>query len=323
MPNLITHTIFARIVFENLEESKYKTWISLNPKEYTIGANGPDFLFFYDIFPIWKKQNKKIAQIGGQIHAKNINLFFETAINVYFNETNEDLKQAMASYICGHYMHWQLDSIMHPYVVYRCGFKEKLSSGYHHRFESMMDTMLLKHYYNMSIKQFKTYEITHRSKLTNDTIASIYIPCVKACLNKEITKTEIEQALQEWQKAQTCLYDPYHIKFPIVQTIEKIIKQPWSISGSIILTKEDTKYDVCNIEHAFWRHPCYGDEYNESVYDLMDFAIQQAYIGTSLLFEAMETNDCTALSAFINNRTYNNGTIDQSERKYKKVIYEQ
>ena len=141
MPNLITHTIFARKVFENLEDSKYKTWISENKKEYTIGTNGPDFLFFHDLFPLWKKQDRKIANIGSKIHAKNINLFFETAIDVYTKETDETIKKAMAAYICGHYLHWQLDSIMHPYVVYRTGFKEKNSSSYHHRFESMMDTM--------------------------------------------------------------------------------------------------------------------------------------------------------------------------------------
>ena len=321
MPNLITHTIFARKVFENLEDSKYKTWISENKKEYTIGTNGPDFLFFHDLFPLWKKQDRKIANIGSKIHAKNINLFFETAIDVYTKETDETIKKAMAAYICGHYLHWQLDSIMHPYVVYRTGFKEKNSSSYHHRFESMMDTMLLKHYYNTSIKQFKTYEICHRSALSFDVISSIYIPCVKACLNKEISKKEIVESLQTWEKAQRRLYDPYGIKFACVHTIEKLLNQTWLFSGNIVKAKVDTKYDVCNLKKTIWKHPCYGNESSDSVYDLMDYAIKQAKIGTNLLFNALETNDCSALCAFLQNKTYNDGTTDKAERKYKDVIY--
>ena len=117
-------------------------------QEYRIGCNGPDFLFFHDILPLWKKQNKRVSRIGGKIHQENINLFYKIAIQIYHDEKDLTIKEALASYICGHFLHWRLDSIMHPYVVYRTGFNEPTSSGYHHRFESMMDTILLKKYWN-------------------------------------------------------------------------------------------------------------------------------------------------------------------------------
>lgn len=322
MPNIITHTIFAEKVLETLSENKYKNIILNHKEEYRIGANGPDFLFFHNIFPLWKKQNKKIPKIGSKIHANNINLFYKTAIEVYHTQEEGCQKEAMASYIIGHYLHWQLDSIMHPYVVYRTGFGEKNSSGFHHRFESMMDTMLLKHYWNTTIKDFKTYEITKRSPYSVDTISAVYIPCVKACLNKTIEKSEVKQSLIEWEKAQKGLYDPSGIKFFFIQLIEKIIKQPWAISGSMVLAKEDTNHDILNIEHNFYRHPCTGEEFNDSVFDLFDKAMENAMIGLPLLFEALESNNVSDLLEFIDDVSYNNGCKERLPRKYKKVLYE-
>lgn len=322
MPNIITHTIFAEKVLNALSDNKYKTMIENHKEEFLIGANGPDFLFFHDIFPLWKKQNKKIPKIGSKIHANNINLFYQSAINVYYYQEESVQKEAMASYIIGHYLHWQLDSIMHPYVVYCSGFGEKTSSGNHHRFESMMDTMLLKHYWHKTIKDFKTYEIAKRSKYSVDVISKIYIPCVKACLNKDILKSEIEQALIEWEKAQKRLYDPSGIKFFFIQQIEKMIRQPWAISGSMVLVKEDTIHDICNLQHNFYRHPCTGEEANDSVYDLFDKAIENAMIAIPLLYDALDTNHCDSLLHFIDDVSYNNGCKERLPRKYKKVIYE-
>lgn len=321
MPNLVTHIIFAEEVKKALKNKKYKNLIETYKEEFYIGANGPDFLFFYDLFPLWKKQNMEISRLGNKVHHEKINLFFKTALNAYHKQEEGTLKEGMAAYLIGHFLHWQMDSIMHPYVVYRTGFKEKLSSGYHHRFESMMDTFLLKKYWNTSISHYKSYEICKRSKISADVISNIYIPCMQTCFNKTINKEIITQALQEWEKAQTYLYDPYSIKYPIVRMVESLANIPYSISGSIIRNKCDMNYDVCNENHTLWRHPCTGEEFDESVYDLMELAIENAKNGLEHLFDALENKEYDAFLNFIGDKTYGNGIAEKLPRKYKNVIY--
>ena len=322
MPNIITHTIFCEEVLKKIENQKYRQMIELHLEEYHIGTNGPDFFFFHGTFPFWKKNTSKIPMIGTMFHRENINLFYETAIHAYLEQEAGILKDAIGSYLIGHYLHWQLDSIMHPYVVYKTGFKEDMSTYYHHRFESMMDTILLKHYRNTSIRHFKTYELCKRSKYSVDAIATLYLPCIEKCQNKKLDKEIIQQALEDWEKAQRYLYDPHSVKYRLLKGIEKINHTPWLISGNVVRPEVDERYDVVNLAHHLWKHPCSGKESFESVYDLMDKAIWDAQIGLSYLFEAMEGKGNTKLLSFIDDKTYANGIKDKAERLYKDVIYE-
>lgn len=322
MPNIITHTIFCEEVLKQITNQKYKQRIETYIEEYRIGTNGPDFLFFHNVFPLWKKQDEKIPMIGTMFHRESINDFYECALQSYHQQVEGAIKDAMSVYIIAHYLHWQLDSVMHPYVVYRTGFKEKMSTPYHHRFESMMDTMLLQHYRHTNIKHYKTYEICKCSPYSVDTISNIYLPCIQKCQNKYIDKKDIEQSLQDWQKAQRYLYDPYSVKYYGLKIYEKIIHSPWLYSGNIVRSKIDTTYDVCNEKHTLWKHPCTGSESFESVYDLMDKAIANAQIGLSYLFESLDTNNFEKFLSFINNKTYNNGIHEKLERLYKDVIYD-
>ena len=323
MPNVITHTIFAETVLAEMENEKYKNWILKHKEEYLIGCNGPDFLFFHDVFPLTRKRDMRLSKLGSKLHAKKINCFYDRAIKEYFKTKEGTLKEASASYLIAHYLHWQLDSIMHPYVVYRTGFNEPLSSPYHHRFESMMDTMLLKKYKNTSIKTYKTYENTKRSINTVEVISNLYIPCIKACFNESVQSTDIKKALEDWEKAQKYLYDPYAIKFKCIQFIEKIIKKPWALSGNIVLPKVDEHYDVLNINKTTWHHPITNSPSNKSVEELMQEACEETKKGLPILFTAMENGNTEAFLAFLADRSYGNGVAGKVVRKYKKVIYEE
>ena len=322
MPNIITHTIFCEEVLKTITNHKYRSIIEAHMEEYRIGTNGPDFFFFHGTFPLRKKNKSEIPMIGTMFHREKINLFYDTAIQTYHAQEEGTLKEAMASYVIGHYLHWQLDSIMHPYVVYRTGFKEAMSTYYHHRFESMMDTMLLDHYRHTSIKHFKTYEICKRSENSVKAIANIYLPCIAKCQNKIIASDLIKASLQDWEKAQRYLYDPNGIKYCSLKVIEKINHTPWYISGNVVRATIDQRYDVMNENHTLWKHPCTGKESFESVYDLMDRAMQEAQIGLSHLFHAMEDQDINPLLRFIDDKTYANGVKGKAERLYKNVIYD-
>ncbi|MDL2276855.1 zinc dependent phospholipase C family protein, partial [Breznakia sp. OttesenSCG-928-G09] len=286
MPNLITHTIFCEEVYKNISNEKYKSIIKNNRKEYLIGTNGPDYLFFHGAFPIYKKQDMTISDIGTKLHRKKINAFYKSAIKTYRAQKSGYVKDAMASYIIGHYLHWQLDSIMHPYVVYFTGFGGVNNKMYHHRFESMMDTINLKNYRNETIKTYETYKLCKRSKYSVKAISNVYIPAVKECFDIELDQDIIKQALMDWEKAQRYLYDPKKIKYRLLKFVEFITRKP-GLSGNVVTPDIDIRYDVMNEEHRQWKHPCTGEISTESEDDLFQKAIENANIGLAYLFDAL------------------------------------
>lgn len=322
MPNIITHTIFCEEVLKEIKNKKYKTIIENHMHEYRIGTNGPDFLFFYGFYPFWKKQDMQIANIGATFHNMHINDFYDIAIQQYHNQTNSDLKDAIGTYIIAHYLHWQLDSIMHPYVVYKTGFKEKMSKYYHHRFESMMDTIMLDRYRNETIKSYVAFKNCWLSQYSVKAISNVYCKCIKQCLQQDVSEETIAKSLQDWELAQRYLYDPSGIKYHLVKGYECIVNKPWLFSGNIVRAKIDHHHDVMNDNHKLWLHPCTGAQSKESVTDLFSRALENAKIGLPLLFNALDDSNKTNLFlCFIANKTYSNGISEKLPRIHKEVIY--
>ncbi|TDW20832.1 zinc dependent phospholipase C [Breznakia blatticola] len=322
MPNLITHNIFCEEVLKDINNKKYRDIITSHMEEYRIGSNGPDFLFFHGVFPLYKTPDVHISKIGTKLHRGKVNAFYKSAIETYLNYPNNKIKKAMASYIIGHYLHWQLDSVMHPYVVYNTGFKSEYATLYHHRFESMMDTINLKNYRNTTIRSFKTYEITNRGKYTDRAIAEVYIPAVYACFSTEITSDEIIQALRDWQKAQKYLYDPHKMKYRLLRSYERIARKP-GLSGNVVLPDIDTRYDVMNVKKRTWLHPTTGQPSNESEDEVFIRAMNDAKIGLPLLFDALDGKDMKPFLKFLGDKTYNNGVKpSEATRLYKDPIYD-
>lgn len=320
MPNIITHTIFCEEVYKTIENKKYKQIIESHWQEYGIGTNGPDFLFFHDAFPLYKKIDPRVSKIGTRLHNEKINLFYESAIKTYRLQEDGELKDAMAAYLIGHYLHWQLDSVMHPYVFYLTGFGTKLNTLHHHRFESMMDTINLKNYRNLTIKTFKTYELCNQSEYSVDAISNIYIAAIKKCFDIDLTKEDIEKALSDWKKTQKAWHDPHKIKYSFLRFIEWVIRKP-GLSGNIVLVNEDEEYDVMNVNHSAWQHPCTGEVSYESEDDLFKKALANAQIGLTYLFAALDNKAMKPLLDFIDDKTYANGISGAAIRQYQKDIY--
>lgn len=321
MPNIITHTIFSEEVLKTIKNKSYKQQIKKYKQLYRIGTNGPDFLFFHDVFPLNKKQDMTISTIGTRFHRTKINAFYKQAIAAYHEQSDLELKAAVATYIIGHYLHWQLDSVMHPYVVYRTGFKKAFSKMHHHRLESMVDTILLKRKRNTSIRNYKTYTLCDHDAFSVECIASVYTACIKKCFELEVSKADIQKALDDWQKAQRYLYDPWGVKHALLRFIELCKKQP-GLSANVVRAKEDYRYDVMNDKHQTWYHPCTGQASTQSVEQLFDYALEQAQTGIPLLIAAFDQNKVNPFLQFIDNKTYTNGIKGKCERLYQDDIYE-
>lgn len=318
MPNIITHYLFASQVAKKVENSIQKC-IEKYPKEFIIGSNGPDFLFFYQFFDSKKKY---IRDIGNKLHSSYINEFYTKAVDIIKQCKEIELKEAMTSYLAGHLCHWALDSRVHPYVFYRTGWKSLINESMHHRFEYMIDALLLKRMTNKTIKEFKYYLLTEQSEISSKVVSNIYVPICNELLGSELDDKIIRQALDDWHDINRLTYDPYLIKTPLVKLYEKIKKSPYLYSGNMIPVKIDETYDILNLEKKTWTYPIDDTRTsNESFLEMFDRAID-------LALECIENMmDSDQLCRYLNHESYDTGSSNQtmiySDMIYDDVSYEE
>lgn len=323
MPNIITHTLFAQEIFDKVDE---KTHDLFEPRLHLleVGSNGPDFLFFHGMNPkdFFKKSDLRVS--GSMFHAGHVNEFYQQALISIRNETDEEIKKDMVTYVCGHLCHWALDATSHPYVFYRTGTCKGKSAWYHHRLESLMDAIMLKVKKECTIEDFKFYEISDVSKEEVRAIARIYVPAIRQILGFEIKPHQIMESLKDWHFIESLFYDASGDKLKALQALETFTKAYNSLSGYIVPNEPDDPYDVMNLLHTRWVHP--SDDTlvsTESFFDLYDKAQLLAMEAIRLFLAACENPDLDGdLLNLIQDRNYNLGTNDHKEMINFDLIYE-
>lgn len=325
MPNIITHAIFAYKVKAKLEHSSMKECITAYKNEFTIGSNGPDFLFFYDAVPWALSPDRSVSELGNKMHNSKVNEFYMKAIEIVKKEENPEMKQAMLSYLAGHLCHWALDKTVHPYIFYHTGTGTGISKGYHHRFESMLDTMMLKKFTNKSIKEFKYSRLCKQGKLSLDAISNYYTKIAEDVYDVTLTKEMISKSLKEWKNIQNYLYDSTGLKKMILTQIEKQADMPWAISGNVVPFKVEDPYDMLNKNRSEWKYPADPSiTSNKTFMELFEDAIQVAVDAIHLLNDIVngKTEDF-AMAYFLKDQAYDTGVSGTKEMSEFYIIYEQ
>ncbi len=323
MPNIITHKIFAEEVLKKMKKKDIQEIIRKYPQIYYIGSNGPDFLFFSHIKPWEAFKDHTLNVIGSQLHASHVNDFYRIALRCIDEQDNKDIKEMMMSYLFGHLTHWALDKTTHPYIFYKTGNCKGESAGLHHRFESMMDTMMLAKFKGISIKNYHSSEICEFDDNILRAISRIYVPISKEIFNKDIKVNQIRESLQSWHDVQNLLYDPNNIKYSILKGIESVLRKPWFISGNVVKAKIDNQYDILNEEKNIWIHPC--DDNIQSNASFMELFEEANDIANSIIEKAYgcieyQSNIQNVIEE-LNDEAYDTGLPGNREFKYFDIIY--
>ncbi len=323
MPNIICHTLFLDELYSTLDE-EYKEWMEPRKQLMEIGSNGPDILFFhgYDFKRLLKK--KEVAHLGGLMHSEKINDFYIKAIECIEKEQNEEIRKDMIAYICGHLCHWALDSNVHPYVFYRTGPCTGQSAWWHHRFESILDAVVLKVKRNCTIEDYRVGSICDASLEMARAIAKIYVPVARDVYDFDLKPHQIVESLHDWNLVQSVFYDPDGKKDQVVRNIEKVLGKENIFSGYIVPNSTVDVYDVCNLMHNRWLHPCDDTIVStESFFDLYDKSLIVARNAIHLFLDAIDSaNGKIDFVHFLQNKNYNLGISSDLEMKYFDTIWE-
>ena len=240
------------------------------------------------------------------------------------NEQDEDIKKDMMTYVCGHLCHWALDATSHPYVFYRTGPCKGKSAWYHHRFESLLDAIMLKVKRECTIEDFKFYEVCDVTKEQARAIARIYVVAIRQILGFDIKPHQILESLNDWHFIETLFYDASGDKLKALQTLETFTKAYNSLSGYIVPNHPDDPYDVMNLLHTRWHHPSDSSFVStESFFDLYDRAQLLAMEAIRLFLAACQNPDLDEdLLLLIKDRNYNLGVSNQAEMTNFDLIFE-
>lgn len=155
MPNIVTHNYFAKDVLKKVENDVSE---SFKQKQdiYELFAGGFDPFFVYEQIPFHEK-------MGYLCHDNYIDIFFLNFIKIIKEEKLENNESVLAA-LYGHLTHYVLDSIIHPYVMYKTGEYEKDKpetirfKGLHAAMEMQFDAYI---YETREHKKFKDFKI-HR-----------------------------------------------------------------------------------------------------------------------------------------------------------------
>jgi len=324
MPNVLTHGLMAQDVLSTSGFITLSEIIKKYPKAYFLGSSGPDFLFYYNVWP-WKDQTNSVrmATIGNRVHAEHINAFYTEAIKVIKAESDPDLRDVMLAFLAGHLTHWSLDTVAHPFIFFHTGEIAGKTKYWHYRMESMIDTLMVKEIKGFMLSSHPTYRFINPDAQTLKAVCALYIPVLKNIFEETVSEEEIFVCLKDAHAVLNLLFDPLTLKFPLIQLFETLASKKWGFSSHMVIGKSDLKNDVLNLNHTEWVHPCDASmKSTHSFPDLYELATLRAQAVLAAFDRSMtEGNNTDDLCELIQNRTYDTGLKNPPEMVNYRPIY--
>lgn len=322
MPNVITHGLLAKETLKQLPVSVVKDAIAKYPQAYLFGSNGPDFLFYYNVWPwLSQKENLRIGEFGEMMHRSQINEFIDAMV-LKTMELTDKAKTIFTSFLAGYLTHWSLDTIAHPFVFYRTGKISGKTKYWHFRLESMLDSLMVKEVFKEELSKYPTRNFMKLSSVEKQVIASGVSETFTSVYHEEMKVSEALKSMNHAYGVLKFLFDPNTRIFPFVQNFERKKGILWKYSSHMVIGELDKEFDVLNTSHSIWRNPTDPlSEFTESFTELFDQAIERALLAICR-FDEMLNGNVVSMANVIQDRQFNTGTNDGRKMVSFDSIYE-
>ena len=307
MPSTMTHAAMARDIYNRLNKD-VKDKFNNQLEEYVTYSQGPDLLYFYNIF-IPLKQNLKIQHFGGIWHREKVNELF-----IYLTNNVKKTKNINTFiFLCGLLTHYMGDTTCHPLVNYiddNINKTLKRRKDYHYMVELYMDNYILfKKGYNY--KKFKCYEYAFNTKknkdienLLNDAIYNIY-------KEKNIGTIYYKCLKQMKLFFHYIRYDPFRIKryiYNILYLFVFYIKRDIRFLSYNFNLNDELNNKYLNLDHKKWFNVKKIDNIsNKSFIDLYNESIDKSVDKITKLYDYIFNDKKLDLESFYGNLSYANG----------------
>lgn len=223
MPAIYAHNQFGNRVLQKLDEKK-RTLILKYLRQFRIGLQGPDYLFFYK--PLSKNP---VSQIGYQIHRRPAKEFIEYARNVIRENGTDSPEYA---YILGFICHFSLDSECHPFVAAEI---ERTGVG-HIEIESEFEKFLMR----KNGENPLAYPVGKTFPTDKETAACI------AKFYEGVEADEAFKALKSMRRYKSILVAPGKVKRTVLDTGMKLTGQYEALQGHLLKPADNPRCKESN-----------------------------------------------------------------------------
>lgn len=223
MPAIYAHNQFGNRVLKTLDAKEKKAALT-HLRQFRIGLQGPDYLFFYRPF-----MKNEINSTGYRIHQRPAKEFIENAKEVIKEKGTNSPEYA---YILGFICHFALDSECHPYVEKQI---EKTGVG-HIEIESEFEKFLMRKNGEepLSYPAGKTFPT---DKKTAEVIAEFY---------DGISEKEAWKSLRSMKMYKDILVAPCNLKRSVIDKIMRLTGHYEEIQGHMLRPKDNPKCEESN-----------------------------------------------------------------------------
>jgi hypothetical protein len=268
MPSLLTHQYFATKVMDVLK--KDFPYLYDFYSVVTLGAQGPDPLFFYGMVPWRVRRNKnQIQSFGSALHNLNPN---QTLLKLM--ETVDAHSSPMwLSYVIGAISHYALDATVHPYVFFHTGFDTfgQLVPPFqskHALFEVLLDVAVLqkyqldRHHYHPAVTLGVSDEqLAFISQQYGLTYA------------KEMTPLSYRDAVKDMQRIYQFLFQAKPLKKFLVKKIFGQHSMPYNLMHPKEITSIMERR-LLNESHQPYKHPVSGLKLSDDMDQMIEIALK-------------------------------------------------
>ena len=291
MPNLVTHYLCGIEAIKNIENEKCRELIKKHQNVFNLGVQGPDILFYYGIWPWSGKVDS--PEIGQIMHASKVNLVFKGFID-YITKQNDYIKNILTVYLMGYLCHNCMDSIGHPYIFYRSGFKtasdpnENLYIYYHRRFETAIDVLLCRMLLDKKVSEIGHDKLMEITPIEQNIISEMYESVIKSVFKTNVPKKKICQAIKDMISVERIFKDPHGVKKKVVACVDNLIYGFPLFSSIIFPLKVTDGLDYLNLKNREWCMPFdKNHKSNLSFVDLFNEAHKRTQRFCEVLFSSI------------------------------------
>ena len=306
MPSTMTHANMALDIYSKLDK-RIKDKFQNKIGEYTTYSQGPDVMFFYPLFPSYRKY-KKIRKFAGRVHRTKVNKFFISLVN----EVKKDKDLDKFIWLSGLLTHYVADTTCHPFINYRDQLKRKMTSknkDYHFTTEAYIDNYILNRK-GYLYKKYRGYNYLKTNK--NIKIQEMLDKCFyDVYKEKNMGKIYFKCLWNMKFLFHVVRYDAFKIKkigYIILYYLLPFLKQDIRyFSYNFDLNREDDIFYL-NLNHDNWFNVKKRNiVYNKSFLDLYDEVVNKGKIMIEELYDYIYNDKQLDLEIFFGNLSYANG----------------
>lgn len=319
MPDLITHQYLGEQVLASLPEAmaapvKKDIFLHTTP--------GPDIWFTLG-FAGGKSKAK--SQRGNYMHNHNTGVFLTALARE--SRTAED-KDSMYSYLSGFLCHYALDSIAHPYIVYRTGEYDGSEStrpyrGNHTRLERAIDCWVIREKYGLVPGRFSITDTFLPLKALPESMREPLNRAYASVYGWENVWTDLNTAIGDQRFFYRLMRDPLHL----VNGLTRLFNDGKSHLDYRLLSYQNRDLDsetvdYLNKSHTQWQYsfaPAITS--TASFPELLELARQKARQLIEIIYYYVYHNAEYDLPSLIGNDSYATGLDCLDPRNDRPGVY--